>query len=187
MKKVLLVFLLFLMAGCTSSEVNDLTYKYFNKNHYNISSYSLKLKSNNNIFVIKKDEDNIYYKVNGNINLMIIEKGNLRYNIDINNKIYSTQAITAKENYVEGILPDDIVSLKKSYKTGKERINGHKYVFETYKYNRGKTTYYFAGNQLKYIKKETDIENQLYEVLDFKNKANSIDFDIPKDYVEMSY
>ena len=195
MKKVFLIFLVLLIAGCTNESVNvknpngdSLTYKYFSKKNYNVTKYNLKLKNDNSIIVIRKKNNNVFYEITGGMNLIILEKDGLRYNFDLTNKSYSKQSIIAVQNYTKGILPEDMLKLKnQSYKTGKEKINSHKYVFETYKYEEGKTTYYFDDNKLKFIKKKTAEENLLYEVLNFSVKVKDNAFKIPKGYSEITY
>ena len=194
MKKIFLIFLVLLITGCSStSEVKNpngssLTYKYFSQENYQGSKYNLRLKNDNSVLVAIKDGDNFYYNISGGFNLTIIEKNGYRYQFDMINKIYNAESIITKENYMEGILPADMKKLKKqNYQTGKEKITGHKYTFETYKYDKGKTTYYFDDKKLKYIKKQTKEENLLYEVLSFSLKVKSKDFDIPKGYTEITY
>lgn len=195
MKKIILILLALIITGC-SSEVTEvknpngssLTYKYFSKENYEDNKYNLELKNGNSNITIIKDNDSIYYEITGGMNLIIIEKNGLRYNFDPINQIYSTQSIVISENYTEGILPESMKNLKnKSYKTGKEKINSHKYVFETYKYSEGTTTYYYDDNELKFIKKQTDEEDLLYEVLKFSTKVKNNAFDIPEGYTEMTY
>ena len=195
MKKIILILLVLAITGC-SSEVtkvknpdgNSLTYKYFTKENYEDDKYNLKLKNDNSIITVIKDNDNLYYGINGGMNLIIIEKEGLRYNFDLVNQIYSTESIVISENYTEGILPESMKKLKdQSYKTGKEKINSHKYVFETYKYSAGTTTYYFDDDELKFIKKQTDEEDLLYEVLKFSTKVKDSAFEIPEGYTEMTY
>lgn len=195
MKKIILVVLLLLITGCDNevTEVKNpdgssLTYQYFNGKKYDGSQYNLKLMNDNSIIVIKKKNSNVYYEITGGMNLIILEKDGLRYNFDLTNKLYSTQSIITTQNYTEGILPEDMSELKdQSYTTGKEKINGHKYVFETYEYSEGETTYYFDDNELKFIRKQTTDEELLYEVLKFGIKVKNKAFNMPEGYTEMTY
>ena len=190
MKKIILILLVLMITACGNEEVTvknpdgkSLTYQYFSD--LNLNNYTLKIKENKNVITIKKVKENIYYKTS---NLIIIEKNGIRYTLDVVNKTYSATTITKSLNYTEGILPVNIDKLKnKSYKTGKEKINSFKYTYETYKNGKIKTTYYFENQKLKFIRKKTDTEDFLYEVLDFKEKVNDKTFEIPKDYTGMVY
>ena len=194
MKKLILIFLILITTGCTSevTEVknpngNSLTYKYFAKENYKDNKYNIKLKNENSIINVIKENNNVYYSINGGMNLIIIEKNGLRYNFDLANKIYSSTSIIVSEDYTEGILPSMKDLKNKKYKTGKEKVNSHKYVFETYKYSKGTTTYYFDDHELKFIKKQTSEEDLLYEVLNFSTKVKKNAFEIPKGYSEITY
>lgn len=195
MKKFILILLLFLLTGCsdevlevTNPNGKSLTYQYFNEKNYDTTVYNLKLKNGDSTITISKQENDVYYKVIGGMDLIILEKDGMRYKIDTNNKMYSSETIIKKENYTYGILPTDMNTLKnQSYKTGKEKINSHKYIFETYKYDKGKTTYYFDKDKLKFIRKKTDTENLLYKVLSFNALVKENNFKIPKGYIEMTY
>lgn len=195
MKKIIVILLILIVTGC-SSEVTEvqnpngksLTYKYFKEENYEPDKYNIELKNGTSTIKVIKNNSNLYYEITGGMNLIILEKNGLRYNFDPINNIYSTTSIVTSENYTEGILPTSMKKLKnKSYNTGEEKINSHKYVFETYKYSEGKTTYYFDDNELKFIRKQTDEENLLYEVLKFSVKVNDKVFDIPEGYNEMTY
>lgn len=195
MKKVILILLVLLLTGCGNEEVTiknpdgqALTYQYFSENKYDNSIYNLKLKDGNSIITIKKNNDDIYYEVIGDSTLILIEKGGYRYTLDTINKTYNASSITQSLNYAEGILPPSMDKLKnKSYKTGEDKINSFKYTYETYKFGDIKTTYYFDDKKLKFIKKESNTENFLYEVLTFNQKVNDKDFEIPEDYQGMTY
>lgn len=193
MKKILLVILLFLATGCDNVEVienpngSSLTYKYFESQNYDGNEFNLHLRNGSSEIVIHKKDDNIYYELSGNASLIILEKDGLRYNIDSVNKVYTSSPVIKKENYTSGILIDDMDELKtKSYKTGVEKINAHKYTFEEYNYNGVKTTYYFKDT-LKFIRKKSSSENLLYEVISFNTKVEDKKFNLPKGYESMAY
>ncbi len=195
MKKIVLILFVLMLTGCNAevTEVKNpdgdsLTYKYLSSKNYEDDLYNIKLKNGTSTIKIKKKENNLYYEITGSMNLIIIEKDGIRYNFDPANQIYSSQTIVVSENYTEGILPDSMEELKtKSYTTGKEKINSRKYVFETYEYSEGETTYYFDDDELKFIRKQTDEEDLLYEVLKFSTNVKDKAFDIPEGYSEMTY
>ncbi len=194
MKKLILCLLVILFTGCNSTTTvenpngKSLAYKYFNSKNYDGSIYNLKLKTENSNITVSRQNNNVYYENKGNMDLVILEKNGVRYNINSNDKTYSKEDILKEENYVYGILPDDINIFKnKGYKTGKERIGIYNYVFETYNYDGVSATYYFKKSDLKYIRKQTDTENLIYEVISFDTKKKNNVFKIPKNYMELTY
>lgn len=194
MKKILLFLIIFLLSGCNDANIienpngKSLTYKYFNEKKYNGTNYNIKLKTEKSVIVINKAKNDVFYKITGSMDLIILEKNSIRYNFDTNNKTYSAKAIMKQENYTYGILPVDMKTLKnQKYKTGKKRLNGHKYIFETYKYDDVEITYYFDNKELIFINKKTNTEDLLYKLLEFDTSVEKVEYKIPDDYVEITY
>ena len=85
-------------------------------------------------------------------------------------------------------MPADIEVLKtQSYKTGTKWHGLTRYTFEEYDYDGGTTTYYFKGNELKYIENKTALEENTVEFISINNKIDDTKFDLPNNYQAITY
>ena len=109
------------------------------------------------------------------------------YTIDPQMKNYNV-AESPVTDYSIGVLPNDMASLRISgYETGEEKVYGKNYIYEKYTYDNEETTYYFDGDDLVYIKHK-GLQNTVFFRYNLtKDKVSSKLFEIPKDYLEITY
>lgn len=190
---VLFIGILFL-TGCSGEEKvitnangDSLTYKFFESSDYVEDDYTLNLRRDKQNIVIIKSGDKEYYETKlGDETVKIIEMDNYKYTI--NGDYYTTEPVNMITDYAAGYLPSSMDNFKtKGYKTGKERIGWLNYTYETYQVDDVITKYYFRGNKLKYIKKETALEENLVSFVSISNKVDESKFKLPKGKSEITY
>lgn len=202
MKKllVLLVLGLFLVTGCDSepqqierANGDSLTYLFF-KDKYEESKYYFEFldrntaKNDSTKIIMARNDDNYYYEINGSSNMIIIQKGGIRYTLDSSMKTYFKEDIVTFEDFSLGILPSNMDDLKtKGYETGKEKILDQNLRYERYTYDTYTSTYYFKGDDLVYIKEVTPLKTVILKYCDYKDSFKKRLFDIPDSYTEMTY
>lgn len=197
MKKILVLILpLLLLTGCddkvttvTDANGDSKTYQFFINEDYKVEEYTLKLKNDDTkITIVQSDSKNYYESVSKSTKTKVIEKEGNKYTINPNGKTYTTEPIVSLDNYASGYLPLDMENLKtKGYKTGKEKIGWTKYVFEEYTYQGVITTYYFKGDKLKFIKKQSPLTEETVEFVSVNSKIDEEVFELPKGYQEITY
>lgn len=197
MKKIfLLLVFTFILTGCdskittvTNPNGDSKTYQFFIKEDYTPETYTLKLKNDDTNITIVNDQDrNYYFLKSQNTTTKTIEKDGNKYIITPSTKSYTEEPIVALDNYGLGYLPQDMEKLKnQSYKTGTEWRGLSKYTFEIYEYEDGTTTYYFKGDDLKYIKNKTALEENEVEFVNITTKINEKNFNLPKSYQAITY
>lgn len=196
MKKVLILLLIIITFGCSSSKVEKIekangeakTYKFFkniNVKHYYISFWDRNISINDDTEVIfARDNDKYYYEIKGENNQKIIQKEGIRYTINDYGYLKEEKEI---EDYSKGIIPKNIEKLKtQGYKRGKEKVYNKYYTFEEYINGKEKTTYYYGKNlsYIKYSSIEREVMLKFKEIkYDFSDKI----FEIDKSLMEIAY
>lgn len=165
------------------------TYQFFINADYNPEIYTLKLKNDETDITIINDQDRNYYRLKTQSGITeVIEKNSIKYTISKATKTYTEEPITLLDNYGLGYLPADMEVLKtQSYKTGTKWHGLTRYTFEEYDYDGGTTTYYFKGNELKYIENKTALEENTVEFISINNKIDDTKFDLPNNYQAITY
>ena len=196
-KKLILIVIALMIAGCTSQikEVkkangNSKTYIYFkdfDTQNYHASFSDLTNSKNDNAkIIIAREKDNYYYETKGTRNQIIIQKNNVKYILNPDSRTYFVA--DESNNITSEILPQDIEGLKTSgYEMSDEKISGYNYYYEKYKDNDKETTYYFKGKKLCYIRVKSK-NNEMFLKVDFINKkVDSKIFDKEKTYEQKTY
>lgn len=208
---MLIVSLALVITGCgnkTSKENETVedngkskTYNALNK-AFSGDSYIMSLEGkldlgegmeNSKITVAIKGED-IYMDVDATSgHLTIMYKDNSTYILSHEDKMY----MVSEEKDEDLFSDDDMFILSKEdlkeietaeYKTGKETIDGTEYEYEEYKADGNEKTdrYYFAGNDLKYIKTTNENgEEEIIKVIKLSSEVDDSIFDIPTDYEKL--
>lgn len=197
MKKILLCLVL-LLTGCgIETKVIDkangdsktyLFFKDFNPNNYYVELWDRNVNKNDDTKIIMaRDGDKYYYEIDGVSNMINIWKDGYLYTLDGQLKNYNKVQSPVQDNSY-GILPNDMKALRvKGYETGGEKIYGKTYIYEKYTYDNEETIYYFDGDDLVYIRYNGLQKNLFYKFNLTKDKASSNLFEIPKDYLEITY
>ncbi len=198
MKKILVICLALLLAGCGNEITtvkkgngNSKTYLFFEKfdvNNYYVSFWDRNTSINDDSKIIfVRNGDKYYYEFDGYERNIIIQKEGKRYSINPLRREYHVED-KALEDFALGILPNDINKLKKQgYKTGEEKIYGKKYIFEKFSNEIGDTTYYFKGKKLIYVKYE-GVQKNVFLKFNYMKKDFSLKiFEISSDFEEISY
>lgn len=198
MKKILLFLFVLLLVGCgVETKVIDkangdsktyLFFKDFNPNNYYVELWDRNVNKNDDTKIIMaRDGDRYYYEIDGVSNMINIWKDGYLYTLDGQLKNYNKVQSPVQDNSY-GILPNDMKALRvKGYETGGEKIYGKTYTYEKYTYDNEETIYYFDGDDLVYIRYNGLQKNLFYKFNLTKDKASSNLFEIPKDYLEITY
>lgn len=198
MRKFVLCLLTLILVGCgvetrviKEADGDSKTYlffKDFDPNNYYVELWDRNVNKNDDTKIIMaRSDDEYYYEIDGANNMINIWKDGYLYTIDNQLKNYSKQESIIMD-YSLGILPNDIKGLRtKGYETGEEKVYGKNYIYEKYSFDDGETTYYFSGKKLIYIKYEGIQSTLLYRFNLTKDKVSSNLFEIPDDYLEMTY
>ena len=198
MKKILLFLFVLLLVGCgVETKVIDkangdsktyLFFKDFNPNNYYVELWDRNVNKNDDTKIIMaRDGDRYYYEIDGVSNMINIWKDGYLYTLDGQLKNYNKVQSPVQDNSY-GILPNDMKTLRvKGYETGGEKIYGKTYIYEKYTYDNEETIYYFDGDDLVYIRYNGLQKNLFYKFNLTKDKASSNLFEIPKDYLEITY
>ena len=197
-KKIFLVFVMLFLVGCgmetkfiSSADGDSKTYlffKDFNPNSYYVEFFDRNTHKNDGTKIIMaRDLDKYYYEINGSSKMINIWKDGYVYTLDVQMKNYNVMQGPVTD-YAYGVLPNDMKSLRVSgYETGQEKIYGKRYVYEKYKHDNEETIYYFDGDNLVYIRYK-GIERSVFFKFNLKkDKVDSSLFEIPSDYIEITY
>ena len=197
-KKIILGLFVLLLVGCgVETKVIDkangdsktyLFFKDFDPNNYYVELFDRNVNKNDSTkIIIARSGDKYYYEIKGVSDMINIWKDGYTYTIDVQMKSYS-KAKEPAEDYAHGILPSDMKALRsEGYETGEEKVYGKKYIYEKYTRENEETTYYFDGDDLVYIRYKDILQSLLYRFNLTKDKASSKLFEIPKDYLEITY
>ena len=199
MKKILCIICILLCIGCTQTKPEKIktsngkskTYQFF-KNFdiecYYISFFDRNVSKNDNTKIIMaRDKEKYYYEIDGESRRVIIQKDNIKYTLNYNNKTYS-KTESSIEDYTKGIIPKDIDKLKtEGYEKGKEKVYGNYYEYEKYKNENENSIYYFSNDKLKYIKYENALRSVMLKFNETKKKYDKKIFDINSDFTEITY
>ena len=197
-KKIVMCLFVLLLAGCTmetkvidKANGDSKTYLFFKD--FNPSKYYVELWDRNNNknddtkIIMARDDDKYYYEINGSTEMIIIWKDDYKYTVDPKMKNYNKLKEPIND-YSYGVLPSDMKTLRtKGYETGEEKVYGKKYIYEKYTYDNDETTYYFSGDDLVYIKHKGLQNTVFFRFNMMKDKVSSKLFEIPKDYLEITY
>lgn len=198
MKKLILCLCVLLLVGCgvetkviKKANGDALTYNFFKD--FDVENYYVEFWDRNNNknddtkIVMARKGDKYYYEINGSSEMIIIQKDGYMYTLDPQMKNYS-KLESAVKDYAYGVLPNDIKALRtKGYETGEEKVYGKKYIYEKYTNDNEETTYYFKGNELVYIKYKSIQSTLFFKFNLTKDEVSSKLFDIPDEYLEMTY
>lgn len=197
-KKIVICLFVLLLAGCgvetkTIDEANGdsktyLFFKDFNPNNYYVELWDRNVNKNDDTKIIMaRDDDKYYYEIDGVTNMINIWKDGYLYTLDAQMKSYNKVESPVQDN-AHGILPNDMNTLRiQGYETGEEKVYGKKYIYEKYTNENEETTYYFDGDDLVYIRYKGIQKSLFYKFNLTKDKASSNLFEIPKDYLEITY
>lgn len=198
MKKVIIFILALFLVGCTvetkvidKANGDSKTYLFFKD--FNPSKYYVELWDRNNNknddtkIIMARDDDKYYYEISGSTEMSIMWKDGYMYTIDPQMENYN-KIESPIVDYSIGVLPSDMKALRtKGYETGEEKVYGKKYIYEKYTLDNDETTYYFDGDDLIYIKHK-GLQNTVFFRYNLtKDKVSSKLFEIPKDYLEITY
>lgn len=197
-KKIVICLFALLLAGCgvetkTIDEANGdsktyLFFKDFNPNNYYVELWDRNVNKNDDTKIIMaRDDDKYYYEIDGVTNMINIWKDGYLYTLDAQMKSYNKVESPVQDN-AHGILPNDMNTLRiQGYEIGEEKVYGKKYIYEKYTNENEETTYYFDGDDLVYIRYKGIQKSLFYKFNLTKDKASSNLFEIPKDYLEITY
>lgn len=197
-KKIVICLFALLLTGCgvetkTIDEANGdsktyLFFKDFNPNNYYVELWDRNVNKNDDTKIIMaRDDDKYYYEIDGVSNMINIWKDGYLYTLDAQMKSYNKVESPFQDN-AHGILPNDMNTLRiQGYETGEEKVYGKKYIYEKYTNENEETTYYFDGDDLVYIRYKGIQKSLFYKFNLTKDKASSNLFEIPKDYLEITY
>ena len=197
-KKICLCFLVLFFTGCgVQTKIIDkangdsktyLFFKDFDPTNYYVELWDRNNNKNDGTKIIMARSDNkYYYEFDGYSHMINIWKDNYKYTLDPQLKNYN-KVESMVEDYSYGILPNNINELKtRGYETGEEKVYGKKYIYEKYIKDTDETTYYFSGDKLVYIKYKSIQKTVFFKYNLSKDKVNSKLFEIPNDYLEMTY
>lgn len=198
MKKILLGLIALLLAGCTmETKVIDkangdsktyLFFKDFDPSNYYVEFWDRNNNKNDDTKIIMaRSGDKYYYEIDGVSNMIVIQKDGYMYTLEPQMKNYN-KVQSPLIDYAYGVLPNDIVGLRtKGYETGEEKIYGKKYIYEKYVYDNDESTYYFSGDKLVYVKYKNTQKTVFFKYNLTKGKVDSKLFEIPDDYLEITY
>ena len=197
-KKIVLCLFALLLVGCgVETKVIDeangdsktyLFFKDFDPNNYYVELWDRNNNKNDDTKIIMaRSDDEYYYEIDGSTEMIVIQKDGYMYTIDPQMKNYN-KIESPLIDYAYGVLPNDMKVLRtKGYETGEEKVYGKKYIYEKYTFDNDETTYYFDGDDLVYIKHK-GLQNTVFFRYNLtKDKVSSKLFEIPKDYLEITY
>lgn len=196
-KKVILCLCVLLLAGCgmetkviDKANGNSKTYLFFKD--FDSTNYYVELWDRNNNknddtkIIMARSGDEYFYEIDGSAQMMVIQKDGYIYTLDPLMKNYNKVEGPLKD-YAYGVLPNDMVILKTAgYETGEEKIYGKNYIYEKYINDNDESTYYFDGDDLKYIKYQGLGNTVFFKFNLMKKDVNNTLFEIPDDYLEMT-
>ncbi len=197
-KKIVLCLFALLLVGCgVETEVIDkangdsktyLFFKDFDPNNYYVELWDRNNNKNDDTKIIMaRRDDEYYYEIDGSTQMIVIQKNGYMYTLDPQMKNYN-KVESPIVDYAYGVLPNDMVTLRVAgYETGEEKVYGKRYIYEKYTNNNDETTYYFDGDDLGYIRYKSPQKTVFFKYNLTKNKVNSTLFEIPDDYLEITY
>ena len=197
-KKIVLCLFALLLVGCgVETEVIDkangdsktyLFFKDFDPNNYYVELWDRNNNKNDDTKIIMaRSDDKYYYEIDGSTQMIVIQKDGYMYTLDPQMKNYN-KVESPIVDYAYGVLPNDMVTLRVAgYETGEEKVYGKRYIYEKYTNNNDETTYYFDGDDLGYIRYKSPQKTVFFKYNLTKDKVNSTLFEIPDDYLEITY
>lgn len=197
-KKVVLCLFALLLVGCgvetrTIDKANGdsktyLFFKDFDPNNYYVELWDRNNNKNDDTkIIIARSDDEYYYEINGSTQMIVIQKDGYMYTLDPQMKNYN-KVENPIEDYAYGVLPSDMVTLRTAgYETGEEKVYGKNYIYEKYTNNNDESTYYFDGDDLVYIRYKSPERTVFFKYNLTKDEVNSTLFEIPDDYLEITY
>ena len=197
-KKIVLCLFALLLVGCgvetrTIDEANGdsktyLFFKDFDPNNYYVELWDRNNNKNDDTKIIMaRSDDEYYYEINGSTQMIVIQKDGYMYTLDPQMKNYN-KVESPIVDYDYGVLPNDMVTLRTAgYETGEEKVYGKNYIYEKYTNDNDETTYYFDGDDLGYIRYKSPQKTVFFKYNLTKDKVNSTLFEIPDDYLEITY
>ena len=196
-KIILCLFALFLVGCGVEMQVIDkangdsktyLFFKDFDPNNYYVELWDRNNHKNDDTKIIMARSDSkYYYEINGSSQMVNIWKDGKMYTIDPQMKNYNV-VDSPVTDYAFGVLPNDMTTLKVSgYETGEEKVYGKNYIYEKYTHDNGETTYYFDGDDLVYIRYNGSEKNVFFKYNLMKDNENLELFEVPDDYLEITY
>lgn len=121
----------------------------------------------------------------------IIVKDNFMYYILHDAKQYTKMTLdpNVKQEMLANFSDDTYVD--KFITSGEKELNGTKYYYEEFSFEKEKTTLYFKGDEIKYIESQylDGSSPTLMQIVEISDKANSALFEIPATYngMEINY
>ena len=197
-KKIVLCLFALLLVGCgVETKVIDkangdsrtyLFFKDFDPNNYYVELWDRNNNKNDDTKIIMaRSDDKYYYEIDGSTQMIVIQKDGYMYTLDPQMKNYN-KVESPIVDYAYGVLPNDMVTLRVAgYETGEEKVYGKRYIYEKYTNNNDETTYYFDGDDLVYIRYKSLQKTLFFKYNLTKDKVNSTLFEIPEDYLEITY
>ena len=197
-KKIVLCLFALLLVGCgVETKVIDkangdsktyLFFKDFDPNNYYVELWDRNNNKNDDTKIIMaRSDDKYYYEIDGSTQMIVIQKDGYMYTLDPQMKNYN-KVESPIVDYAYGVLPNDMVTLRVAgYETGEEKVYGKRYIYEKYTNNNDETTYYFDGDDLGYIRYKSPQKTVFFKYNLTKDKVNSTLFEIPDDYLEITY
>ena len=197
-KKIVLCLFALLLVGCgvetrtidkaSGDSKTYLFFKDFDPNNYYVELFDRNNNKNDDTKIIMaRSGDKYYYEIDGTSNMIVISKDGYNYTLDAQMKSYN-KVEGPVTDYSYGVLPHDMKALRtEGYETGEEKVYGKNYIYEKYKLDNDETTYYFSGDDLVYIKHKNIQSTVFFRFNLTKDKASSKLFEIPDDYLEITY
>ena len=197
-KKIVLCLFALLLVGCgvetrTIDEANGdsktyLFFKDFDPNNYYVELWDRNNNKNDDTKIIMaRSDDEYYYEINGSTQMIVIQKDGYMYTLDPQMKNYN-KVESPIEDYAYGVLPNDMVTLRTAgYETGEEKVYGKNYIYEKYTNDNDESTYYFDGDDLVYIRYKSPEKTVFFKYNLTKDEVDSTLFEIPDDYLEITY
>ena len=197
-KKIVLCLFALLLVGCgVETEVIDkangdsktyLFFKDFDPNNYYVELWDRNNNKNDDTKIIMaRSDDKYYYEIDGSTQMIVIQKDGYMYTLDPQMENYN-KVESIVTDYAYGVLPNDMMTLRVAgYETGEDKVYGKRYIYEKYTNNNDETTYYFDGDDLGYIRYKSPQKTVFFKYNLTKDKVNSTLFEIPDDYLEITY
>ena len=201
---MLVISLAFVITGCGDNKNEGAKSKTYNvlSEAFSGDSYILTVEGNmdlgqgveNSIMTLAMKGEAVYMDVDATSgHLTIMYKDNTTYIVSHDDKMYMTTEGKDDEMF-EGndmlmFSEEDLKDMETAkYETGKEEINGTEYDYEKYKDEETGTTetYYFLGEDLKYIKTTNENgEEDIMKVIKLSSEVDDNIFDLPTDYQKL--
>ena len=197
-KKIFLSLFALLLVGCgVETKVIDeangdsktyLFFKDFDPNNYYVELWDRNNNKNDDTKIIMaRSDDEYYYEINGSTQMIVIQKDGYMYTLDPQMKNYN-KVESPIVDYDYGVLPNDMVTLRTAgYETGEEKVYGKNYIYEKYTNDNDESTYYFDGDDLVYIRYKSAEKTVFFKYNLTKDEVDSTLFEIPDDYLEITY